>query len=642
MNSFLRSAAAFALQSALSLVLLQLATLDGATVAHAQAKEQERARAAQQRAAQQAAAQQRAAQEQARAAQQRAAQAQAAQQRAAQQRAAQEQARAAQQRAAQQQARAAQQRAAQEQARQRAAQEQGRAAQQRAAEEQARATRQREAQEQARQRAAQEQARAAQQREAQEQGRSAREQQRATREQQRAAREARAQQRAEDQARAAEQRRRATAPSGQVGQSGSEQNRPIIGQQRQRPLEARGRREEVPSQRLREVQRQRREGRQADRVVIREPDRRSIVKDQQHTFIRHDDNQRLARVVRAAQSARHGDTTALSFRSRNGARIFSEVDKEGRALRRYRRMRDGREIVLFDDRPFYRGGLIGLGTYFLDLPPPEYEVPPEQYVIDYSTASEDEIYQALAAPPIEPLTRSYALEEIRQGYQLRERMRRIELVDINFEAGSWEISPDQYPKLERLARAINHILQEHADEVFLIEGHADALDSDVDNLTLSDRRAEAVAFILSQMFGVPAENLVTQGYGDQFLKADAGKINRRVSVRRITPLLRAQDAAVATRSQSDPLPREATLDLTDDDRAFIVENLNYATEPGLGIGGISEGMRVPGGARLRSFPAVIRDRLPALEAYRYFVAESQIAVVDPTSAQVAAVIDANR
>jgi len=405
-------------------------------------------------------------------------------------------------------------------------------------------------------------------------------------------------------------------------------------------LEARGRREEVPSQRLREVQRQRQEQRQADRVVIREPDRRSIVRQNQHAFIRHDDNQRLARMVRAAQTARRGDTTALSFSSRNGARVFSEVDKEGHALRRYRRGRDGREIVLFDDRPFYAAGL---GASFVDLSPPVYELPPEQYVIDYSTASEDEIYTALTAPPIEPLARSYALEEIRQGYQLRERMRRIELVDINFEAGSWEIAPEQYPKLERLARALNHILQEHPDEVFLIEGHADVLDSDIDNLTLSDRRAEAVAFILSQMFAVPAENLVTQGYGDEFLKADAGKINRRVSMRRITPLLRPQTAAVAT-SQPDalPAPAPAALDLSEDDRAFIAENLNYATEPGLGIGGISEGIRVPGGARLRSFPSIIRDRLPALATYRYFVSENEIAVVDPTRAEVVAVIEANR
>ena len=697
MQRLLRSAGAFAAQSALSLVVLQFAAIDGAHIAHAQANEQERARAAQQRAAQQAAAQQqRAAQAQAaqqRAAQQRAAQqaavqqqraaqAQAAQQRAVQQRAAQQaaaqqqraaEAQAAQQRAAQQRAAQAaqQQRAAQEQVRaqqraaqaqaaqqraaqQRAAQEQARAAQQRAGQEQARAAQQRAGQEQAgaaQQRAAQDQARAAQQRAAQEHGRTAqqraaqeqmRQKQRDMREQQRAAREqARAQQRAaQEQARAAAQSRRTTAPLGQSGQSGAEQNRPILGQERQTALEARGRREEVPSQRLREVQRQRQEQRQADRVVIREPDRRSIIRQNQHAFIRHDDNQRLARMVRAAQTARRGDTTALSFSSRNGARVFSEVDKEGHALRRYRRGRDGREIVLFDDRPFYAAGL---GASFVDLSPPVYELPPEQYVIDYSTASEDEIYTALTAPPIEPLARSYALEEIRQGYQLRERMRRIELVDINFEAGSWEIAPEQYPKLERLARALNHILQEHPDEVFLIEGHADVLDSDIDNLTLSDRRAEAVAFILSQMFAVPAENLVTQGYGDEFLKADAGKINRRVSMRRITPLLRPQTAAVAT-SQPDalPAPAPAALDLSEDDRAFIAENLNYATEPGLGIGGISEGIRVPGGARLRSFPSIIRDRLPALATYRYFVSENEIAVVDPTRAEVVAVIEANR
>ena len=54
-------------------------------------------------------------------------------------------------------------------------------------------------------------------------------------------------------------------------------------------------------------------------------------------------------------------------------------------------------------------------------------------------------------------------------------------------------------------------------EVFLVEGHTDAVGSDVDNLSLSDRRAEAVADVLSQQFDIPRENLVTQGYGKQFL-----------------------------------------------------------------------------------------------------------------------------
>ena len=78
------------------------------------------------------------------------------------------------------------------------------------------------------------------------------------------------------------------------------------------------------------------------------------------------------------------------------------------------------------------------------------------------------------------------------------------------------------------------------DEVFLIEGHTDAVGSEIDNLTLSDRRAEEVAIILTETFNVPPENLVTQGYGEDFLKIptlQAERANRRVAVRRITPLM---------------------------------------------------------------------------------------------------------
>ena len=74
----------------------------------------------------------------------------------------------------------------------------------------------------------------------------------------------------------------------------------------------------------------------------------------------------------------------------------------------------------------------------------------------------------------------------------------------------------------------------------MIEGHTDAVGSDVDNLSLSDRRAETVALILSDKFSVPPENMVTQGYGEQHLKIPTDgpeRRNRRVTVRRITPLL---------------------------------------------------------------------------------------------------------
>ena len=79
---------------------------------------------------------------------------------------------------------------------------------------------------------------------------------------------------------------------------------------------------------------------------------------------------------------------------------------------------------------------------------------------------------------------------------------------------------------------------------FLIEGHTDAVGSDIDNLSLSDRRAESVALVLSQQFGVPPENLTTQGYGAHYLKIPTPgpeRVNRRVTVRRITPLLTGQN-----------------------------------------------------------------------------------------------------
>ena len=125
----------------------------------------------------------------------------------------------------------------------------------------------------------------------------------------------------------------------------------------------------------------------------------------------------------------------------------------------------------------------------------------------------------------------------------RQRLRHIELVNIIFASGAWEIGPEQYPKLERLARAMLRILRRNPDEVFLIEGHTDAVGSDVDNLSLSDRRAASVAEVLSETFGVPPENLVTQGYGEQFLKIPTQgpePLNRRVDVRRITSLMAEQ------------------------------------------------------------------------------------------------------
>ncbi|MBP0574877.1 OmpA family protein, partial [Mycobacterium tuberculosis] len=84
---------------------------------------------------------------------------------------------------------------------------------------------------------------------------------------------------------------------------------------------------------------------------------------------------------------------------------------------------------------------------------------------------------------------------------------------ITFDTGSWEVSYDQANKLSTIAAAIKRTLQSNPSEVYLVEGYTDAVGPDEDNLSLSDRRAQSVAAILTRSFSIPAENLTTQGYG---------------------------------------------------------------------------------------------------------------------------------
>jgi outer membrane protein OmpA-like peptidoglycan-associated protein len=121
-------------------------------------------------------------------------------------------------------------------------------------------------------------------------------------------------------------------------------------------------------------------------------------------------------------------------------------------------------------------------------------------------------------------------------------MPRIDISTITFDTDSAEIGPDQLGELERLAEILHEIIARNPDEVFLIEGHTDLPGDEAYNLALSDRRAEAVAIALSEYYDIPPENLVTQGYGEAFPKIPtelSERENRRVAVRRITPLIRS-------------------------------------------------------------------------------------------------------
>lgn len=283
------------------------------------------------------------------------------------------------------------------------------------------------------------------------------------------------------------------------------------------------------------------------RTVIQEPGNRIIIRQDNRVFIQNNNEADRFSRIRNAQTQRRPDGFIVSSYQRpDGFRVYSEVDSNGRLMRRYRRGPDGREFNIVDNRNFWRNVAIGAGVgaiatvVALNLARPTVTIPRHQYIVDYDRASDDDLYETLRAPPIDRLDRPYSLEEVRYNIALRERMRRIDLDAITFDSGSYQVTPEQFPKLERLARSINRVLRQNPDEVFMIEGHTDAVGADVDNLSLSDRRAEAVAQILTDEFGVPVENLVTQGYGEQFLKVETSgpeRANRRVAVRRITPLM---------------------------------------------------------------------------------------------------------
>jgi len=291
--------------------------------------------------------------------------------------------------------------------------------------------------------------------------------------------------------------------------------------------------QQAPAPTIQDLRRERQQTREGNATIIREGDR-TIVREGQSTIIRHSESDRFAVGARDVRVERRGNETYSIIERPNGDHIITITDEGGRLLRRVRREPNGREIVIID-----QSGIPRRDTYFVVVPPPRYTLPPDRYYVDIDRAPPERIYDTLIAAPFEPIEQVYTIDEVRYSPGLRMMLPRVDL-DINFETGSWQITPDQMGKLDVIARALNRAIDRNPREVFLIEGHTDALGADDDNLSLSDRRAESVAVALTQEFGVPPENLITQGYGEQELKVPTmgpSRENRRVAVRRITPLI---------------------------------------------------------------------------------------------------------
>lgn len=291
-------------------------------------------------------------------------------------------------------------------------------------------------------------------------------------------------------------------------------------------------------------------------AALRAGDGRVILKNQGQVTVIHDDTSRFRQQgddVRRERTQNETETTTV--RRPNGVEIVTVRDRWGNIVQRYRKNPNGSVDILIGDRedPGFFGGLFGQRAQ--PAPPPprrppaplnfqlgplQVTIPQQEYIVESSRADRRFLEQTLMAPPVEQVERAYTLEEIRRSGRIRDKVRRIDFDTITFNTGQATIPADQISQMQSIGYALRDIIQQDPTQVFLIEGHTDAVGSDLSNLALSDRRAETVAEILAYYFGIPPENLVTQGYGEQFLKIPtvaAERTNRRVAFRNISNLL---------------------------------------------------------------------------------------------------------
>ena len=282
--------------------------------------------------------------------------------------------------------------------------------------------------------------------------------------------------------------------------------------------------------------------------VLREFGDRIILQFNNQTIVRSDDRERLGRDASEVyyEELPRGRTRETIVRE-NGVQVVTIRDRYGDIVRRSRITPDGREYVLVygDDRG--REERRDWRDPGRELPPLRLTIPREEYILDARRAQEPEdYYEFFEQPPVERVRRLYTVDEVKYSARVRDSVRRVDLDTITFEFGAASIAESEISRLDGVASAMERLLEENPAETFLIEGHTDAVGSDQANLALSDRRAEAVAIALTNVFGIPPENLVTQGYGERYLKVNSQepeRENRRVAIRRITPLV----APVASR-----------------------------------------------------------------------------------------------
>ncbi len=259
-----------------------------------------------------------------------------------------------------------------------------------------------------------------------------------------------------------------------------------------------------------------------DRVVVLQPDGSYQVFKDDDALLRQPGN------TLRTETYKDGSSRTVVDRA-DGSQIVTVRNATGRVLRRAHYDRQGKETILIND--LAEETAVNVST----LPPP-----PARPAVISARDGDVALKAALAQREIAKIGRTFSLRQVREIPQVRHLAATIGVDNITFATGSAALTTAQVDELADLGEAMQQLLDENKNEVFLIEGHTDATGKGAMNLALSDRRAETVALALTEYFDIPAENMVVQGYGETELLIDTQadeKRNRRVAVRIITPLL---------------------------------------------------------------------------------------------------------
>lgn len=255
-----------------------------------------------------------------------------------------------------------------------------------------------------------------------------------------------------------------------------------------------------------------------DRAVLTLPDgSQQIVRD---------DNALLYQPGSDVQTETFNDgSTRTTVLRADGSRVVTIRDADTNVLQRTLIRPDGTATRLMDNT---------------NVRPVQVSTLPAPQPVEYSSQpwNEDDLRTALLRES--GTDRRFTLGQIRDIPEVRSLVAPVNVPDVTFDTGSAALSSDQAEQLATLGKVIRDSIDQNPNEVYMIEGYTDAVGSNAANLALSDRRAESVALALTEYYQVPPENMVVQGYGEEFLLVPTEgdtRDNRRVAIRRITDLL---------------------------------------------------------------------------------------------------------